>query len=50
MSVGTLVYKVADTPDEFRQIHKLNYRTFVDELGQHPPNLERQRGAMADFG
>ena len=43
MSAGSLVYKVADTPEEFRQIHELNYRTFVDEVGQHPPNLERRR-------
>lgn len=43
MSAGPLVYKVADTPEEFRQIHELNYRTFVDEVGQHPPNSERQR-------
>ena len=43
MSAGSLVYKVADTPAEFRQIHELNYRTFVEEVGQHPPNLERRR-------
>ncbi len=43
MSAGSLVYKVADTPDEFRQIHELNYRTFVEEVGQHPPNLEHRR-------
>ena len=43
MSAGSLVYKVADTPAEFRQIHELNYRTFVEEVGQHPPNPERRR-------
>ncbi len=43
MSAGPLVYKVADAPDEFRQIHELNYRTFVDEVGQHPPSSERRR-------
>ncbi len=43
MSAGSLVYKVADTPGEFRQIHELNYRTFVEEVGQHPPNPERRR-------
>lgn len=43
MSAGSLVYKVANTPDEFLQIHELNYRTFVEEVGQHPPNLERRR-------
>jgi hypothetical protein len=43
MSAGSLVYKVADTPEEFQQIHELNYRTFVEEVGQHTPNLERRR-------
>lgn len=43
MSAGSLVYKVADSPDEFRQIHELNYRTFVEEVGQHPPNPEHRR-------
>ena len=43
MSFGSLVYKVADTPSEFRQIHGLNYRTFVEEVGQHPPNPLRRR-------
>ena len=42
MTAHSLVYKVANTPDEFRQIHELNYRTFVEEVGQHAPNLERQ--------
>jgi len=43
MSARSLVYKIANTPDEFRQIHELNYRTFVEEVGQHPPNPERRR-------
>ena len=43
MSLGSLVYKVADTLGEFRQIHDLNYRTFVEEVGQHPPNRMRRR-------
>ena len=43
MSAGSLFYKVADTPAEFRQIHELNYRTFVEEVGQHPPNPEHRR-------
>ena len=43
MNTGALLYKVAETADEFRQIHELNYRTFVDEVGQHPPNRKRRR-------
>jgi GNAT superfamily N-acetyltransferase len=30
--------KIATEPDEFEQIHELNYRTFVDEIPQHDPN------------
>src|SRR5262245_51626948 len=30
-----LVFKKGETPDELRQVHELNYRTFVRELGQH---------------
>jgi hypothetical protein len=37
-----LVFKVATTPEEFAQIHALNYRTFVEEIPQHPPNAERR--------
>jgi aspartate aminotransferase-like enzyme len=33
-----LVFKQADTPWEFEQIHRLNYRTFVEEIGQYPPD------------
>jgi hypothetical protein len=38
----TLVFKVATTPDEFEQIHALNYRTFVEEIPQHTANPERK--------
>ncbi len=34
----TLVYKIASEPCEFEQIHHLNYRTFVEEIPQHPAN------------
>jgi aspartate aminotransferase-like enzyme/predicted N-acetyltransferase YhbS len=30
------------TPDDFEAIHRLNYRTFVEEIPQHPPNAERR--------
>jgi hypothetical protein len=34
--------KVASQPDEFDQIHELNYRTFVEEIPQHEPNHARR--------
>ena len=37
-----LVFKVAGTPEEFEQIHALNYRTFVEEIPQHAANPERK--------
>ncbi|MGG2015289.1 aminotransferase class V-fold PLP-dependent enzyme [Bacillus sp. S10(2024)] len=30
-----VIYKIADSPQEFEQIHKLNYKTFVEEIPQH---------------
>jgi aspartate aminotransferase-like enzyme len=30
-----LVFKIAAEPHEFEQIHRLNYRTFVEEIPQH---------------
>lgn len=33
-----LQVKLADSPREFEQIGKLNYRTFVEEIPQHQPN------------
>ncbi len=35
-----LVYKIATTAAEFEAIHRLNYRTFVEEIPQHPPNAQ----------
>jgi hypothetical protein len=37
-----LVFRVATTADEIEQIHALNYRTFVEEIPQHPANPERR--------
>lgn len=31
-------FKIANTADEFEQVHRLNYRTFVEEIPQHAPN------------
>jgi predicted N-acetyltransferase YhbS len=36
-------FLVATTPDQFEQIHRLNYRTFVEEIPQHEPNPERRK-------
>jgi aspartate aminotransferase-like enzyme/GNAT superfamily N-acetyltransferase len=37
-----LSFKAATEPWELEQIHCLNYRTFVEEIPQHPPNRERR--------
>lgn len=42
MNVADLICKVADTPEEIEQIHRLNYRTFVEEIPQHAPNENRR--------
>ncbi|UTW64130.1 GNAT family N-acetyltransferase [bacterium SCSIO 12741] len=38
--------KRADTPDEFRQIFRLNYETFVEEIPQHEVNHDQ---LLVDF-
>ncbi|MDM5154959.1 aminotransferase class V-fold PLP-dependent enzyme [Bacillus sp. DX1.1] len=38
-----LIYKVADQAWEFESIHKLNYKTFVEEIPQHEQTEERIR-------
>ena len=40
-----LVYKLATEPEEFSQIHQLNYRTFVEEIPQHHAN---EQGILVD--
>lgn len=35
LQLGTYVFKLAESEREFEQIHRLNYRTFVDEIPQH---------------
>lgn len=37
-----LLYKIAETPSEFEQIHELNYRTFAEEIPQHDQNEEQK--------
>lgn len=34
--IDDLLFKKAETADEIRQVHELNYQTFVREIGQHP--------------
>lgn len=38
LRVGSFTFKRAETDQEFEQIHRLNYRTFVDEIPQHAGN------------
>ena len=37
-----LIYKIATEPFEFELIHRLNYRTFVEEIPQHSANREKR--------
>jgi aspartate aminotransferase-like enzyme len=39
--------KMADTPQEFEQIHRLNYLTFVEEIPQHSDKTNEQ-GVLVD--
>lgn len=43
MHSTSLTYKIAAEPEEFEQIHRLNYQTFVEEIPQHAPNSEKRR-------
>ena len=42
MKRDSLTFKIASEPWEFEQIHRLNYRTFVEEIPQHPPNADKR--------
>jgi len=35
---GKLIFKIAETAAEFDQIHRLNYRTFAEEVQQYVPD------------
>jgi aspartate aminotransferase-like enzyme len=37
---GRYTFKLAETAEEFEQVHRLNYRTFVHEIPQHADNGE----------
>src|SRR6266496_2190526 len=38
----SVAFKIASEESELEQIFRLNYRTFVEELPQHPPNAEKR--------
>lgn len=38
LRIGRYTYKRAESAAEFEQIHRLNYQTFVQEIGQHADN------------
>jgi aspartate aminotransferase-like enzyme len=38
LRIGRYRFKLADTDEDFEQIHQLNYRTFVQEIPQHRDN------------
>lgn len=40
--MNEIIYKVAETSDEYEQIYRLNYETFVEEIPQHQPNENRR--------
>ncbi|MEB5481384.1 aminotransferase class V-fold PLP-dependent enzyme [Shouchella clausii] len=42
MDTSAITYKIADSDEEFNQIHKLNYDTFVEEIPQHRPNTDKR--------
>ncbi len=33
--IGEYLFKLAETDDEFSQLHRMNYRTFAEEISQH---------------
>src|ERR1051326_9455901 len=37
-----LRFKIAAGESEFEQVFRLNYKTFVEEIPQHPPNAEKR--------
>jgi GNAT superfamily N-acetyltransferase len=39
---GSWRFKLADCEEEFEAIHRLNHRTFAEEIPQHDPNPERR--------
>ncbi len=40
--MSALLFKIAAEPEEFEQIFRLNYKTFVEEIPQHEINAEKR--------
>ncbi len=40
--MAELIYRIATLDAEFEAIHRLNYRTFVEEIPQHAPDASRR--------
>src|SRR5437868_10824631 len=45
LRVGHYLFKRAESKQEFEQVHRLNHRTFLDEIPQHQPT---GTGALVD--
>jgi aspartate aminotransferase-like enzyme len=41
-SASSLTFKIASEPAEFEAVHRLNYKTFVEEIPQHANNPEER--------
>jgi aspartate aminotransferase-like enzyme len=41
MGDQSLIFKIADDPNELQQVNQLNYKTFVNEIPQHEENEEK---------
>lgn len=41
-SIPSLTFKIASEPAEFEAVHRLNYKTFVEEIPQHANNPEQR--------
>jgi len=39
---GQVSFRIAQRPDDLEQVYRLLYRTFVEEIPQHPPNADRR--------
>ena len=40
--MGRIIYKSAETDEEMEAVHKLNYKTFCEEIEQHPKNKDKK--------
>jgi aspartate aminotransferase-like enzyme/N-acyl-L-homoserine lactone synthetase len=42
IDAADIIFKIATEPWEFEAIHRLNYRTFVEEIPQHAANADKR--------